>query len=161
MNLASLIVATGFSVGLASAQTLDSILLRYESEKERILHPLEVKFDAALEKLLQKLTAAEKLDESLEVDQLIKERLSSLSPSYIWLWPDNKRLLEFSPDGIATFSSWSGTGTWKRVDDKIIEITNPDGNVAQLTILSAESGIYRSGAGRMSTYSLKKLLRTD
>jgi hypothetical protein len=131
-----------------SSQTVDSILAEHERQREILLRPLEERYDAELGKLLQKLTAAGKFKESMEVDKLIKERLGvapTLSGMGTWIWPDNKKLV-LSSDGKATFTAWPGEGTWKELDVETVEVTNPEGKPGILKMLPDGKGTYTSGA---------------
>ncbi|WAC19026.1 hypothetical protein OVA24_17490 [Luteolibacter sp. SL250] len=142
----------------AVSQTLDSVLAEHERQKEIVIRPLEAKYDAELSRLLQKLTTAGKLEESLEVDRLIKNRSgvsSSLSGIVTWVWPDNKKLV-LSSDGKATFTAWTGQGTWKELDAQTVEVTNPDGKSGILKMLPEGRGIYASGANNKGSFPVTK-----
>jgi myo-inositol-hexaphosphate 3-phosphohydrolase len=142
----------------SSAHTLDTILAGHECEKEIVLQPLDAKYDAELAKLLQRLTAAGKFKESVEVDNLIKERrgvVSILSGVGTWIWPDGKKLV-LSSDGKATFSAWSGEGTWKEVDSQTVEVTNPEGKPGILKMLPDGKVTYVSGANNKGSFFITK-----
>jgi len=157
MKTTVILISLVFAVS-SSSQTLDSILADHERDKEVALRPLEAKYDAELAKLLQRLTAAGKFKESVEVDNLIKERLAVapiLSGIGTWIWPDNKKLV-LSSDGKATFSAWSGEGTWKELDAQTVEVTNPEGKPGILKMLPDGKGTYASGANNKGSFPVTK-----
>lgn len=151
-------ILSAIYASMAYSQDLDSLLSEHQRQREAVLRPLEAKYDAELAKLLQKLTAAGKFKESVEVDNLIKERLgvgSTVSGVGTWVWPDNKKLV-LSSDGKATFSAWTGDGTWKALDDQKVEVINPDGKPGALKMLPDGKGIYTSGANNQGGVSVTK-----
>jgi dipeptidyl aminopeptidase/acylaminoacyl peptidase len=144
--------------GSAYCQAIDFILAEDERQREAVLRPLEEKFDAELDKLLQRLTAAGKFKESVEVDNLIKERrgggLIHVAVG-TWVWEDNRKLV-LSSDGKATFSTWSGPGTWRKMDTETAEVINPDGVQGILKIQPDGKGIYTTGMNNRGSFSLTK-----
>jgi hypothetical protein len=105
---------------------------------------LEAKYDAELAKLLLKLTAAGKLEESLEVDRLIKfrahGRVSVITGRWAW---GTDRVVTIQEDGRFTVSKGEG-GKWNWTNADLGEFTmiwNSGGYVDKLTISSDGNNI--------------------
>ncbi|WAC19027.1 hypothetical protein OVA24_17495 [Luteolibacter sp. SL250] len=133
-------VVVGLSLVLSVAgrsQTLDSVIADHQRAKEAILRPLEDKYDAELTKLLQKLTAAGKLEESLEVERLLKFRTHGRVSVIIgrWAWGTD-RVVTIQSDGRFTVSKGDGgKWNWTNADQgEFTMIWDSGGYVDKLTI---------------------------
>lgn len=154
------VISTALFACASFGQTLDSILSSYESERERVLRPLDDKFDMELSKLLQKLTAAGKLDESLKVDQLLKDRIYGGPSDIIGEWKfedDSGFLLIVREDGTARIHRvWPRDAKWVHLEGRKIELKLPNNEVSTLTIhASLKTGIYKSSRRESRVTRLK------
>lgn len=143
-----LIIALFAIITTATGQSLDSVLSEYERQREAVLRPLEEKYDSELAKLLQKLTSAGKLEESMEVDRVVKERTQGGPRDIVgsWLMADGSGLvLTIEGNGIARVAGWPKNGRWVHVQGRTLEIVTSSGDKATLTINpDLKSGNYKS-----------------
>jgi len=123
--------------GAGHSQTLHSILSEDRKARETILRPLEEKYDAELAKLLQRLNAAGKLEESLEVDRLLKIRVRGRVSVITgrWAWGTD-RVVTIQADGRFIVNRGDGgKWNWTNVDQgEFTMIWDSGGYVDKLTI---------------------------
>lgn len=105
----------------------------YESEKKRVLAPVELKYDRDLIDLKSRYTKAGRLDDALAVDRIIKSRKkeepdSKKSESLAskitrsdsdWIWQSGGEL-HIDRNGTARHTNWRLAAAWEQDGDKLI-----------------------------------------
>ena len=113
-------------------QRLQFLLDSYESEKERVLKPIERKLDTALVNLRNQYTKSGRLQDALVVSDLISSRQEALVVTEApvdtrWRWGSGGELM-LKGDGKAKHTSWDQWGSWKRQKDGSILLTSQYGD---------------------------------
>lgn len=141
MNVATLVTTASLlilssipaqSEEAAVPQRLQVLLDSYESEKERVLKPVERKLDTALVELRNQYTKAGRLQDALAVNNLISTRQTEDETKEVpedtrWRWGSGGELV-LNGDGKAKHTSWDKWGSWKKQKDGSILLTSQYGD---------------------------------
>lgn len=119
------ILSLSFSISMANE--LETLTGSYEREKERVLAPVELKYDKALNELLLKYTKAGRLAEANAVKALIQDRGNGANGDWLrtedtrWKWESGGRLT-LQKNRRALHTKWRGPGKWTRTSEDTIEL---------------------------------------
>lgn len=121
-------VSTTWAEEREMPQRLQVLLDSYESEKERVLKPVEQKFEAALVDLKNQYTKSGRLDDAIAVSNLLTTRKKSNKPhpDTRWNWASGGELM-LNGDGTATHTLWKNRGFWEMQDDGSIRLLSDEG----------------------------------
>jgi hypothetical protein len=110
-------------------QRLQILLNSYESEKERVLKPIEQKFEVALIDLKNQYTKSGRLEDAIAVSNLLATRKEGNKPllDTRWSWASGGELM-LNGDGTATHTLWRNYGFWEKQDDGSIRLLSDEGS---------------------------------
>lgn len=128
---ATLILSSCFGIAeeKVTPQRLQVLLDSYESEKERVLKPVERKLDGALVDLRDQYTKSGRLQDALTVSNLITDRESKSdepTPDTRWAWASGGELM-LNSDGIAKHTLWKNHGFWEKQSDGSVRLLSDEG----------------------------------
>lgn len=155
LTLAAITALLFFSGLLAQAedelpQRLQVLLDSYESEKERVLMPVERKLDTALVDLRNQYTKSGRLQDALAVNNLISTREAEGEEEKPpkdtrWRWGSGGELM-INGNGKVKHTSWNKWGSWEKQEDGSLRISSEHGySIIKFTdenngIVSTEKG---------------------
>ncbi len=157
------IVSIIMPVGFAQAQEnekrplkLEVLIQSYEREKERVLKPVERKYDSTLKELQMEFRKAGRLEDVLAVQKVIDSRIPKEETLQ---WSDTKwkwgsgGVLHLKADGSAMHTKWSKPGTWKEMRDGTITLIS-EFSVSTIRFTDKKTGTVSAAEGRSTTLTL-------
>lgn len=158
--LAATMTFSAISIATVLSNELETLSQAYEREKARVLAPVELKYQKALEELLLKYTKAGRLNEATAVQALLADRNNEGGGDWLrtadtkWKW-NSGGVLTLQKNLRALHTKWPKPGKWTRTGEDTIEmidgydrkftvkfkdrkaaaVIGPDGSTTLITIL--------------------------